>query len=290
MNQKTYQYGLFGGLALVLLSFFLPVIDWTKRFQAFWGDMVGDDFGYSAIQYIMGSIPADVKDWMGDAIADYKFVYIVPIFLVLVALLLVVLYKNKISYIVVTVLSAVQMMIYSVNMSLASDNVEGFDLSATDILQFGFWLFMIGSVLECGAAIMSLLALKGGKDVQVIQEAVNVINNIPKAVEALGVGSTGSVTGISGVYSGSKLDLKMNEQIMIGRDSSECNLIIVAPKVSRKHCLVQYLGAAGYKITDFSSNGTFTSGGNRLPKNHPTVVPAGTVLSLGNQENTFQLG
>lgn len=295
MNSQKCRYGLFGGLGLTLLSFFLPFMDWAEYIHAIDGSELSDQYGYSIIQLVTGLIPSGIKSMYGDNIGREKILFIIPLVLVLIGILLCFLYRTRITYMIVALASIVQIGIGYRQYDEASYNLErlsygGMNVSFTTIAGIGFWLFILGNIVACMFAVLSFVLAQNGKSTPVIQEAVNVINNIPKAVEALGVGSTGSVLGTCGIYSGSKLELKMNEQIMIGRDSNECNLIIVAPKVSRKHCLVQYLGSAGYKVTDFSSNGTFMSNGVRLPKNHPTIVPAGTIIQLGNQENMFQLG
>ncbi|MDR2570307.1 MAG: FHA domain-containing protein [Oscillospiraceae bacterium] len=101
-----------------------------------------------------------------------------------------------------------------------------------------------------------------------------------------------SLTGMSGMYAGSTLPLAPNDELIIGRDNSLCNLIIEqnAEKVSRKHCGIMFDAARGvYQVTDYSSNGTFIDGGNRLAANMPTTLQKGTSIALGSRENRFRL-
>ncbi|MFI3212875.1 MAG: FHA domain-containing protein [Eubacteriales bacterium] len=104
--------------------------------------------------------------------------------------------------------------------------------------------------------------------------------------------SAGSISGLSGMYAGQEIPLAANEELLIGRDNTMCNLIIDqrAEKLSRKHCSITYDGMRGvYMVTDFSSNGTYIDGGNRLVANMATQMQSGTVIALGNKENRFRL-
>lgn len=111
---------------------------------------------------------------------------------------------------------------------------------------------------------------------------------------AAGVASKESaVEGLSGMYAGQQIPLAAGEELLIGRDNTMCSLIIDqhAEKVSRKHCGITYDAARSvYIVTDYSSNGTYIDGGNRLAANVPTRMQRGTVLALGNRENRFRLG
>ena len=78
---------------------------------------------------------------------------------------------------------------------------------------------------------------------------------------------------------------------MIGRDSRVCNLVLTNPKISRRHCAISYFPETDrYTLTDFSSTGTFYAGGKRIQPNSTIEVMSGTVIALGDQENTFRIG
>ena len=101
-----------------------------------------------------------------------------------------------------------------------------------------------------------------------------------------------SVTGMSGMYAGQTIPLMPNDEMIIGRDNAMCNLIVDknAEKVSRKHCGVVFNPVQGvYMVTDYSSNGTYIDGGNRLVANMPTSLRRGAIIALGNKENRFKL-
>ncbi|MFI3172708.1 MAG: FHA domain-containing protein [Eubacteriales bacterium] len=127
------------------------------------------------------------------------------------------------------------------------------------------------------------------------EKKVNVGNGAGSGTagkKAAGASKTGVVEGLSGMYAGQQIPLASGDELLIGRDNAMCNLIVDqhAEKVSRKHCGITYDASRGvYIVTDYSSNGTYIDGGNRLAANVPTRMQRGTVLALGNRENRFRL-
>lgn len=105
--------------------------------------------------------------------------------------------------------------------------------------------------------------------------------------------STGSLTGLNGMYTGQTFKIVSGDELIIGRDSAFSNIILDenASKVSRKHCGIVYDHNRNvYQVTDYSSQGTFNdANGNRLTSNTPNIVQAGTVIYLGSKENRFKL-
>ncbi|MDL2288256.1 FHA domain-containing protein, partial [Oscillospiraceae bacterium OttesenSCG-928-F05] len=104
-------------------------------------------------------------------------------------------------------------------------------------------------------------------------------------------GGTG-ITCLSGMYAGQDFTMAAGDELIIGRDATMSNIILDqnADKVSRKHCGITYDAARNaYQVTDYSTNGTFIDGGNRLAANVPTTLQRGTVIALGSRENRFKL-
>lgn len=98
------------------------------------------------------------------------------------------------------------------------------------------------------------------------------------------------ITGISGVFKGASIPLQRGEELVIGRDASQCSLIIEATPVSRKHCTISYDHLTGqYRVTDYSSNGTYINSTRRIMRNQPALVKSGEVISIGNDENSFRM-
>lgn len=102
---------------------------------------------------------------------------------------------------------------------------------------------------------------------------------------------TGSITGIKGMFAGAQIPMESGETIVIGRGAEICHIILDGAVISRKHCEVRYDGTTGnYIVTDFSENGTYVGSGEKLPGGRGIALSPGTVISIGNDENTFQLG
>ncbi len=124
------------------------------------------------------------------------------------------------------------------------------------------------------------------------RSVVNVPKNGQGAAPAPQGARGGSITGLSGMYAGQELPLAAGDEMIIGRDNAMCNLIVDqnAEKLSRKHCGIVFDAVRGvYMVTDYSTNGTFIDGGNRLVANMPAQLQRGTIIALGNRENRFKL-
>ncbi len=99
------------------------------------------------------------------------------------------------------------------------------------------------------------------------------------------------ITCLAGTCQGMDVPIENNETIIIGREASVCNIIAKNAKVSRQHCSVSYdRKRNSYIVTDMSHNGTFLDNGTRLLKDHPNLLPAGSVIYLMDRENMFRLG
>lgn len=102
---------------------------------------------------------------------------------------------------------------------------------------------------------------------------------------------TGIITGMKGMFAGAQIPLNNGDVLIIGRDANNCHIILEGPTISSKHCTIQYDGMTGnYVVVDYSTNGTFVGNGGRLPANKKLALSPGTLISIGDGENTFQLG
>jgi len=102
----------------------------------------------------------------------------------------------------------------------------------------------------------------------------------------------GVIVGKTGMYRNAVFKIKSGEELIIGRDAALSHIIVDtgAEKVSRKHCSIVYDGHLGqYIVTDYSSNGTYTEDGVRLPNKVMYSLPRGTTIYLGNRQNSFKL-
>lgn len=92
-----------------------------------------------------------------------------------------------------------------------------------------------------------------------------------------------------GEYTGGKIELNNDEEIVIGKDARCCTVVINGKykTISRKHCGVIRKGYKFY-IKDYSSNGTFLSFDNkRLPYGIFTQVESGERFNLAKTDNEF---
>ena len=95
---------------------------------------------------------------------------------------------------------------------------------------------------------------------------------------------------LSGEFSGMSFPIVEDEQILIGRDPAQANIILNNPHISRKHCIIRYFEPNDvFYVTDQSSYGTFFKDGEKLPKGRCIEVKPGTVLYLGDKEEAFLL-
>ena len=98
----------------------------------------------------------------------------------------------------------------------------------------------------------------------------------------------GYIEGIRGVYAGYIIELEQGEQLIIGSSGTEANLVIRSDNVSSMHCT--YDGIVGsYIVTDFSKEGTYLSDGTRLSYGNPAIVPANTIIYIGDIESAFKV-
>lgn len=158
-------------------------------------------------------------------------------------------------------------------------------------LGFGYWF---GLVFAIASLILSLVSLKMMND----EDAAPTARQSAPAASAANAGRPAgpSATGahqivcISGEFANASFPLNPNETVVIGRDSAVSNIVIVAPKVSRKHCTISFDTTKNmFIVCDCSTNGTYTENGTRLMANMNNPLPSGSVISLGSNENRFRL-
>lgn len=93
---------------------------------------------------------------------------------------------------------------------------------------------------------------------------------------------------LSGEYEGATLPLKFRETMYVGRDHNICNVVLANPRVSRKHCSIQYdVATDTFKVVNYSKNGVFVEG-QRMETNRPYQFPHGTIIKISDAD-LFQL-
>ncbi len=101
----------------------------------------------------------------------------------------------------------------------------------------------------------------------------------------------GTIECINGMYKGICFPVSINEEIVIGRDASQSNIIIDKKYVyvSKKHCGIRYEDSGRYRVKVYSSNGIFIDENERVSQGAEIYVSSGSVISIGNKENSFKL-
>lgn len=101
----------------------------------------------------------------------------------------------------------------------------------------------------------------------------------------------GSIMGLSGTYADAIFRIDPDENITIGRDPKTSQIVVDegCELVSRTHCTVRGNARTGqYSVIDHSKNGTFVNG-ERLPCGVMVSVPRGSILYIGDRQNSFRL-
>lgn len=86
-------------------------------------------------------------------------------------------------------------------------------------------------------------------------------------------------------------DLPPDRNISIGRDSSECGIVVPASAVSRVHCTISFDSASNkFILVDYSSNGTYLGNGERLKPQMQYVFDSGSVVMISSQDFIMEMG
>lgn len=158
-------------------------------------------------------------------------------------------------------------------------------------------VIVIYRLVHAGAAAM-VVRMGAGSAVYLFAAVVSVVAAVmlmknraeTETVRVKGDPSKSGIMCLSGEYQGVSVPMEDGASITIGRDASCSNLVISGGKISRKHCQIIYDKARNkYMVTDFSTNGTYIKNGNRLVKDHSIELDPGTVLTLGDEANSFRL-
>lgn len=137
-------------------------------------------------------------------------------------------------------------------------------------LQIGFWIGIISMILCTISTICGLIFEV--KDVRKKNELKNAF-----------------IIGIEGTYAGARINI--GDGIFIGRDAKVSNLVIHDDRISRRHCKIVYNDDTNtFDVTDYSRNGTYVIGGQRLDEKALTQLQPGTKIQLGKDGDIFQLG
>jgi pSer/pThr/pTyr-binding forkhead associated (FHA) protein len=77
-------------------------------------------------------------------------------------------------------------------------------------------------------------------------------------------------------------------ELLVGRDSARCQVILQEPRVSAAHAAIRFDGSQIFVRDLGSNNGTLVNG-NRIAPNIDTPVPPGSILRFGPVEFVLRL-
>ena len=107
---------------------------------------------------------------------------------------------------------------------------------------------------------------------------------------AMGDAKYGIVVGIRGARQNDTFRLYQDEEMIIGRDRKQSQVVLNDSTISRKHCGIRFDGKEQcYYVCDFSSNGTFVGGRQKLENNKWSRVERVTLIQLANDKCSFML-
>lgn len=108
---------------------------------------------------------------------------------------------------------------------------------------------------------------------------------------ALNKEQQGAIVGLKGFMEGKIKHLESDTTYVLGRDSSQCDILVKGAAVSRVHCRVTYDSEEkDYIVYDESKNGTIVDGASKLPKYKEVRMKGGRRLWIGDDENEIILG
>lgn len=94
---------------------------------------------------------------------------------------------------------------------------------------------------------------------------------------------------IMGEYEGTFFPLGRDEELVLGTDPSGSHVLFHDPRISRRHCVIQYNSIdENYYVMDCSTNGTFLMNGTRLPYQRAVICVPGTVITIARESQMFQ--
>ena len=100
----------------------------------------------------------------------------------------------------------------------------------------------------------------------------------------------GVVVGIRGSRQGISYRIYEGEEIAIGRDSKQCQIVIGSGPISRRHCSIKFdMGEQCFYVQDLSTNGTYITGMGRLQSKCWVKVEKDSILKLINDDYAFVL-
>ncbi|MBQ9199555.1 MAG: FHA domain-containing protein [Lachnospiraceae bacterium] len=101
----------------------------------------------------------------------------------------------------------------------------------------------------------------------------------------------GAIIGTRGFLLGKIIRISSDNDVIIGRDPAQCEIIVKGDKVSRAHLRLRYNSITeDYTLYDTSSNGTIIDEKYKLKHKTHVNVKSGSKIWLGDSDNEIMLG
>ncbi|MGN0389720.1 MAG: LytTR family transcriptional regulator DNA-binding domain-containing protein [Wujia sp.] len=121
------------------------------------------------------------------------------------------------------------------------------------------------------------------------EKAIDIGDNTITKSLAMRMEDNGAIIGTKGELLGIIYRMKKGEQLRLGRDAGECQLVLKNPNVSRTHCIVTRLKNGNYEIEDCSKNGVYIEG-SFIGKGCKKEGHAGERVWICDEAMEFRLG
>lgn len=311
-QKKILNYIIAALFVAAALTFFVPLI--TLSGSGFsWSGSMKEILGYidKAVSGIsmLGSLFMDEEEaMMINRLANMKYLLYVPYLLAVIGAIVILVFKKVWKNFVSLAVSLGNVVLFVGIAFMADAYLESYlgesyyrdIISIWKVLGIGYWVFV---ALQAAAAVLSVAVLVKRESSFTVSEGPVVMvdgpglkpeieeDDMESRKKVISEVPVGMLSGLTGEYKDMQITLHDNETIVIGRDGNDCNLVVSGSKVSRRHCSLSYFAKTNrYILTDFSSNGTFLGNGKRIQPNTSVEIMPGTVIYLGNRDNSFQIG
>ena len=170
-------------------------------------------------------------------------------------------------------------------------DIKGSFFGYIKILGTGIWFVIIGALVLIGAAILLSLHGAGKKSISQMFAGKDSVSSLPQQQQHV-FSRKSFLTGITGSYAGQQIPIP-TEGILIGRDPSQCTLVLNSSSVSRRHARLSPGPSPDYWILEDlnSTNGTFVQEGASWKRiASPVTVGIFRRIRLGDDGHEFEIG
>jgi len=101
---------------------------------------------------------------------------------------------------------------------------------------------------------------------------------------------TGAIVGVKGALLGRIIRMDGEVEYVVGRDSSESEVVIDSDNVEAKHCSIKYVQVDKNYVVCNLSDGDVIADGEEIAKGESKILQPGTRIVIGTPSNEIRLG